>query len=62
MRMSALNERRAALVEKLVSAVVDYDWTTGPMRATGHDEEAFQLKVECLRRRFTALMASRWQT
>lgn len=49
MRMSALAARRAALVERLVEAAYEVMLNHGLSR----DE---------LRARFTALLASRWQT
>ncbi len=57
MRTSALNARRADLVEKLVTAVLDAGWVP-PSCLIGDTVGG----VKDLHSRFTALLASRWQT
>lgn len=70
MRESALAARRRALVEKLVQAVTDHTDADGvrswapvllpriKLDAPTQEQNA----IEALRARFTALLASRWQT
>lgn len=57
MRMADLNKRRAELVEKLVDAAID---TLHHDTDEGSDIDHYERAV--LTSRFTALLASRWQT
>lgn len=55
MRTSDLNKRRAELVERLLQAVIDEMWMR-PRIDSEENEKAY------LRNRFSAILASRWQT